>query len=289
MVNTPPCQVRVTPRKSEGIEPFSTVNTLLCQVKALPSHLINTPLGHLKDASSPLILASVPIASHVPLVKSPSSSWPVTDPIAPMVPSVTSPLCHAYPDTMSPPLKTTQATSHEQPMDTPIGSERPRSAFIEEVDDEDTFVIPLGPELIGHITVQHIDDPDPSDEPIAPGRPRPCSMGNNPADVLPPDPDDDSIPPLGDPEHEFFREMTPPSISLIGAAAFKWLIDVGKEVYTINIQPTSNYQDIEALRAIGNTPTPMTALHSEPLPTDEAELFTKVIPEVYQNFFDVFS
>src|SRR5467141_3766229 len=31
------------------------------------------------------------------------------------------------------------------------------------------------------------------------------------------------------------------------------------------------------------------ALHSEPLPTDEAELFAKVVPEVYQDFFDVFS
>src|SRR5882672_6588869 len=165
--------------------------------------------------------------------------------------------------------------SHEQPVDTPIGSERPRSAFIEEVDDEDAFVLPLGPEPISQTTVQHIDDPDLVDEPIAPGGPRPCSTGNNPADIPSPDPDDDSIPPLVDPEHKFFGETTLPSISLIGAAAFKWLIDGGKEVYTINIQPTSDYQDIEALRAVGNTPTPTTALHSEPLPTDEAELFAK--------------
>src|SRR5467141_1401201 len=149
-VNTPLCQVGVTPRKSEGIEPFNMVNTPPCQVEVLPSHPINTPSGHLEDTSSPLVSTSVPIASHVPLVKSPSSSWPVTDPIAPMVSSVTSPLCHAYPDTMSPPLKTTQATSHKKPVDTPIGSERLRSAFIEEVEDEDAFVLPLGPELIGH-------------------------------------------------------------------------------------------------------------------------------------------
>src|SRR5467141_1353041 len=125
-VNTPPCQVGVTPRKSEGIEPFNMVNTLPFQVKALPSHPINTPSGHLEDTSSPLVLTSVPIASRVPLVKSPSSSLPVTDPIAPMVSSVMSPLCHASPDTMSPPLKTTQATSHKQPVETPIGSERPQ-------------------------------------------------------------------------------------------------------------------------------------------------------------------
>src|SRR5467141_1589393 len=200
-----------------------------------------------------------------------------------------SPLCHAPPDTSSAPLKTTQATSHEQPVDTPIGSERPRSAFIEEVDDEDAFVMPVNPEPIGHTMVQHVNDQDNVEEPFAPGRPRPCSTGNDPADVLPPDPDDDTIPPLGDPEPEFFGEMTLPSISLIGAAAFKQLIDAGEEVYTINIQLTSNYQDIEALRAIGNTPTPTTALHSEPLPTNEAELFAKVVPEVYQDFFNVFS
>src|SRR5467141_1601640 len=61
MVNTLPCQVGVTPHKSEGIEPFNMVNTPPCQVEALPSHPINTLLGHLEDASSPLILASVPI------------------------------------------------------------------------------------------------------------------------------------------------------------------------------------------------------------------------------------
>src|SRR5882672_1128807 len=137
--------------------------------------------------------------------------------------------------------------------------------------------------------VQHVNDPDPFNKPITPGRHSPCSMGTGPADVLLPDPDDDSIPSLGDPEHEFFGEMTPPSISLIGVAAFKWLIDAGEEVYSINIQLTSNYQDIEALCAIGNTPAPTMALHSEPLPTNEAKLFPKVIPEVYQDFFDVFS
>src|SRR6266850_3776647 len=48
-VNTLLCQVEAIPRKSEGIEPFTTVNTPLCQVEALPSHPINTPSGHLKD------------------------------------------------------------------------------------------------------------------------------------------------------------------------------------------------------------------------------------------------
>src|SRR5882724_4329574 len=62
----------------------------------------------------------------------------------------------------------------------------------------------------------------------------------------------------------------------------------GEEVYTINIQPTSNDLDIVALRAIGHQPAPTSTLHSEPLPIDKAELFTKVVPEAYQDFFDVF-
>src|SRR5467141_1591051 len=155
MVNTPLCQVGVTPRKSEGIEPFNMVNTLPCQVEALPSHLINTPSGHLEDASSPLVPTAVPIVSRVPVVTPPYYQH-ATDPTIPMVSSVTSPLCHASPDTMSSPLKTTQATSHEQPVDTPFRSERPRPAFIEEVDDEDAFVKQLGPEPIGRTTIQHV-------------------------------------------------------------------------------------------------------------------------------------
>ena len=93
----------------------------------------------------------------------------------------------------------------------------------------------------------------------------------------------------GDPEHEFFSKTTLPSISLIGVAAFKQLINAGEEVYTINIQPISNYLDIEALRAISHQPAPTSALHSEPLPTDEVELFSKVFPEAYQDLFNVFS
>ena len=83
--------------------------------------------------------------------------------------------------------------------------------------------------------------------------------------------------------------MTPPLISLIDAAAFKWLIDSGEEVYTINIQLTSDHLDITALQAISSEPTHMSTLHSEPLPTDEVELFTKVVPEAYHDFFNVFS
>jgi len=40
-----PCQVKVTPRKSEGLEPFSMVNSPPCQVEVLSLHPINTPSG----------------------------------------------------------------------------------------------------------------------------------------------------------------------------------------------------------------------------------------------------
>src|SRR5882724_10150934 len=39
------CQVEVTPHKSEGIEPFTLVNSLPGQVKVSSSHLINLLSG----------------------------------------------------------------------------------------------------------------------------------------------------------------------------------------------------------------------------------------------------
>ena len=45
MVNSPPCQVGVTPHNPGGIEPSALVNSLPGQVGATPSHPINTPLG----------------------------------------------------------------------------------------------------------------------------------------------------------------------------------------------------------------------------------------------------
>src|SRR5882724_8274603 len=52
MVNSPPCQVGVYPRKSEGIEPFTLVNSPPGQVEVPSSHPINTPSGQVEDASS---------------------------------------------------------------------------------------------------------------------------------------------------------------------------------------------------------------------------------------------
>jgi len=138
-------------------------------------------------------------------------------------------------------------TSHKQPVELPIRLECLRSAFIKVVDDKDICVPPSSPELISHPIVQHVDNPDFFNDPEPARAPAPPLTDDLDEDNATSNPDDDSLPSLGDPEHEFFSEMKPPSISLIGAAAFKWLIDVDEEVYTINIQLTSDYLDIKAL------------------------------------------
>src|SRR5882724_10818540 len=302
--NFPPCPVEVIPCKSEGIEPFTLVNSLPgqvedvslhmvnsppCQVGALPSHPINSPSGSLGVSSPVSCTVPASVSDHVTPVPSLSPPVPVPNPIAPRPSSVTSPSCFTSSGTASVPLKTTQATSHEKPMALPVGSDCPRSAFIEEVDDKDLYVPSSGSPPIGRTILQHADDPDVIDSP-GPTQPWVPLPTDNPGEGPgAPDSDDNSLPFLGDPEPEFFGETTPPSISLIGAAAFKRLIDAGEEVYTINIQPTSDYLDIAALRAVGSQPTPTSTLHSEPLPTNEVELFAKVVPETYQDFFDVFS
>jgi len=182
-----------------------------------------------------------------------------------------------------------QAMSHEQPVDLPIGSDHPQSAFIEEVNDEDLPVPSSSPQLIGHATVQHVDDPEFIGSPGLTRSLVPLPTNDPHEDKGTSNSDYDSLPFLGDPKPKFFGETTLPSISLIGVAAFKQLIDAGEEVYTINIQPTSDYLDIEALQAVSHQSTPTSTLHSEPLPTKKEELFAKFVPEAYQDFFDVFS
>ena len=158
-----------------------------------------------------------------------------------------SPLCPLPPDATSAPLKTTQATSNEQPVDLPIESDHPQSAFIEEVNNKDLSVPSSIPQPISHATVQHVKDPDIINSTLLTSSQVPPPTDDPHEDLGASDSDSDSLPFLGDPEPEFFGKMTPPSISLIGATAFKWLIDAGEEVYTINIQLTSNYLDIKAL------------------------------------------
>jgi len=60
--------------------------------------------------------------------------------------------------------------------------------------------------------------------------------------------------------------------------SFKQLIDMGEEVYTINIQLTSDYLNIAALRAVDSQPVAHDRSHAEPLPTDEAEIFGQSRP-----------
>jgi len=137
LINSPSGQVGVTPRNPGGIKPSTLVNTPPGQVGATPSHPISTPSGYHEVASSVSSRVPVSVSSSVAPVSSLTSSTsvpvPITDPPLP----VTHCLCPLSPDPPPTALNTTQATSHEQPVDLPVESNHPRSAFIEEVDDED--------------------------------------------------------------------------------------------------------------------------------------------------------
>ena len=86
-----------------------------------------------------------------------------------------------------------------------------------------------------------------------------------------------------------FTRCTPPPISIIGATTFKKLIDQGYDIFMLNVRLATPPTKQTHLRAIGNDPAPTTALHAEPLPTDEGALIAKVVPPEYHDFFDVFS
>jgi len=147
-INSPLGQVRVTPRKSEGIKPFTTVNSPLCQVGVTPrnpggiepSPLVNSPPGQVgATPSQPINTLSVPrkvtssVSSRIQFSISPSvapvspltSSTSVLVLITDIAPPVTSPVYPLPPDPASTPLDTTQAMSHKQPVDLPIGSNCP--------------------------------------------------------------------------------------------------------------------------------------------------------------------
>ena len=124
---------------------------------------------------------------------------PVTDLITYGSPPVISPLCPLPPHATSAPLKTRQATSHEQPVDIPIKSDCPQSAFIEEVNDKDLPVPSSGPQLIGHTTVQHINDPDFINIPGLARSQVPSSTNDPNGGLGTPNSNDNSLPFLGDP------------------------------------------------------------------------------------------
>src|SRR5882724_3239164 len=246
-INSPSGQVGVTPCNLGGVEPSTLVNSPPGQVGAAPSHPINTPSGYRGVAAPVLSRVPVSVSSSVAPVSSLTSPTAVLVPITDPPCLVTHRLCPLSPDSPPTALNTTQATSHKQPVDLPVKSDHPRSAFIEEVDDEDLPVPSTGPQPIGDATVQHIDNSDIFDGPGPTSSSAPPSIKDPHEGLGASDSNDDSLPFLGDPEPEYLGEMTPPSISLIGAAAFKQLIDVGEEIYTINIQLTSDYLDIAAL------------------------------------------
>ena len=97
------------------------------------------------------------------------------------------------------------------------------------------------PKLISHATIQHVDDLNFVNHHEPTRAPAPPLSNNLNEDLGTSNSNDDSLPFLGDPKPEFFGKTTPPSIHLIGAAAFKWLIYADEEEYTINIHPTSHY------------------------------------------------
>src|SRR6266481_1240918 len=86
-----------------------------------------------------------------------------------------------------------------------------------------------------------------------------------------------------------FTRRAPPPISIIGATAFKKLIDQGYNVFTLNVRPGAPPTKQTHLRAVSNDLAPPTMLHAKPLPTDKGALIAKVVPPEYHNFFDVFS
>src|SRR5882724_3031048 len=80
MVNSPPCQVRVYPRKSQGIEPFTLVNSLPCQVGAMSLRPINSPSGPLRVSSPMPCTIPASVSDHVTPVLSPSPPVSVMSP-----------------------------------------------------------------------------------------------------------------------------------------------------------------------------------------------------------------
>jgi len=131
-------QVRVTPCSSEGIKPFTAGQPSASQVRATSSHLINTPSGPLEVTSSFSFSSSHLCMPRVPFVLPPSMSAPVTAPTIIWIIPVTSPPC-PYLLILASILAENphRAMSSQQPVDLPIGSDHPQSAFIEEVDIRD--------------------------------------------------------------------------------------------------------------------------------------------------------
>jgi len=94
-----------------------------------------------------------------------------------------------------------QAMSQKQPVDLSSRSECPQSAFIKVVNDEELFVPPSSPELIGHTTVQHVDDSNFVIDPEPVRTPAPLLTNDLDEDNSTSHSDDNSLPFPGDPKH----------------------------------------------------------------------------------------
>jgi len=76
------CQVKVTPHKSEGIEPFTLVNSLPGQVEVSSSHQINLPSGqvrvipHKSEGIEPFTMVNSPLCQVGVTPRSPGSIEP---------------------------------------------------------------------------------------------------------------------------------------------------------------------------------------------------------------------
>src|SRR5882724_7193464 len=115
-----PCQVKVTPRKSEGIEPFTLVNSPPGQVKVSSSHPINTPLVPHKvipSVSSWVPFSTSPIVAPVSLLPSSTS---VLVPITDIAPPVTSPMSCTVPASASDCVTPVPSPSPSVPVSNPI-------------------------------------------------------------------------------------------------------------------------------------------------------------------------
>jgi len=205
--STPLCQVRVTPRQIRGNRALHHSHTPPCIVgvplanqrsspspqstlhhvnQVLPSHLINTLSGHLEDVSSSLVLTLAHGISCT-TVKSPSSLLLPTDCIfgficnVPSVSYISQYLVLNVRDLPSMKKSTMRMPCHT-----------------------------IGPQPIGsHYCLNMSMTLIPSTNPMPLINPAPVPWTRT-LQTFFPNPDNDPIPPLGDPEHKSFGETTPP-------------------------------------------------------------------------------
>jgi len=181
-----------------------------------------------------------------------------------------------------PPTESTQDMSHKQPVDLLIGLDCPWSASWRR-----SIMGPLvpcsSPTNQSH-HVQHVDNPDVIHSLNQLEHQKPLTDNLN-EDLG-----------TSDSDNDLYHSLVTPT-QILG----KWhclnqsdwcsclqVTDQCGEEYTPIILTDQQYLDIEALWAISHQPAPTSTLHSEPFYWQGRTLH-QVIPEVYQDFFNVFS